>query len=124
MDAKKIQPGSERNVWAICRRDRPIYQEDVWDDISEEKRDDIDLYIKRISDYRQPIGDKRLKTPIRGYQKLFEMNPFGVRLFYFFIGEDIYITSACKKKNTKENRNDYKRADDIRNQFHQLVGEG
>jgi hypothetical protein len=117
MQAKDVWVGKERTIWAICRRDRPIYEDNLYSKISSEQKDDIDAYIVMLSDCPQPIRDQRLKTIIRGYSKLFEMKPYGIRLFYFFIGNDVYITNGCKKKNRKENQNDYETAENIRNQF-------
>jgi hypothetical protein len=117
MQVKDIWSGKERTIWAICKRDKPIYEEDLYDSISTDIKDEIDAYIKRLSDTEQPIRDKRLRTPIRGYKNLFEMKPYRYRLFYFFDKNDIYITSSCKKKNRKENQTDYNTAHNIRLQY-------
>jgi len=115
--AKDIWDGHVRTIWAICRRDRPIFEDDLYGNISDDVKEEIDAYIKRLADAEQPIRDKRLRTPIRGYQNLFEMKPFGYRLFYFVDKNDIYITSGCKKKNRKENQADYQRAHNIRYEY-------
>jgi mRNA-degrading endonuclease RelE of RelBE toxin-antitoxin system len=117
MQAKDIWTGKERTVWAICRRDRPVYEDDIYDSIPDDAKDEILVFIKRLSDTERPIRDKRLQRPIRGYENLFEMKPSGYRIFYFFDYNDVYITSSCRKKNRKENQNDYQRAHNIRLQY-------
>jgi hypothetical protein len=117
MHAKELYKGNKRSVWGICKRDRPIYEEDLFSNISTETKEEIDVFIKILSDATLPIKDKRVSTKIKSYKKLFELKPYGIRLFYFFLGNDVYITSGCKKKNQKENRGDYKKADSIRQYF-------
>ena len=119
IQAKDIWAGKERTIWAICRRDRPIFEDDLFDDVSKVDKDEFEAFYKRLSDYVRPIRDKRLQTPIQGYSNLYEMKPYGYRLFYFYgnDGNDVYITSGCKKKNRKENQNQYRRAHNIRLEF-------
>lgn len=60
----------------------------------------------------------QLKPP---YADLFEFKPGNVRVFAFFHGKDLYVTSGAPKRKGKAQANDYEAALNLRADFYEQI---
>ena len=51
------------------------------------------------------------------YAEIYEIKPHGTRFFGFFIDNVFYVTNAAKKKKSRDQETDYKRAVAMREDF-------
>lgn len=115
MDRVLLWPGKVRNVEGLVKRDNLIFRDDLGNHY-EPKKDEIDEYIFWLADEKYPYTNTHFSKKLSGYEKLYELRPKGIRLFYFFYGKCAVIISACLKKNKKENQQDMERAQDLMRQ--------
>lgn len=117
IEAHLVWKGSQREVYALVKKQRLIFEEDLYDSIPHQTADKIDEYIKFLSDARLPITNKHINRKLQGYDNLFELKPKNTRIFYFFFGHHVILISGCFKKPKKANEIDIVRAEKLKREF-------
>ena len=117
MEAHLVWKGSQREVYALVKKQRPIFEEDLHDSVPEQTKDKIDAYVKFLSDAKLPITNKHISRKLQGYDNLFELKPKNVRIFYFFFVRHAVLISGCTKGPKKTNELDIERAEKLKRTF-------
>lgn len=117
IEAHKYYTGSQRTIYALVKKQKYIFEEDLPESVLKQTKDKIDEYIKFLADANLPITNKHISRKLTGYDHLFELKPKNIRIFYFFFGQYAVLISACTKQPKKSNKNDFERANNLRGQF-------
>jgi len=108
MDIVRVYPGLEREVWAVARsgREEPLYEEELYPDLSAEYINKLETRIEHLGDVSPPIQNSSAIKKLRHEPNLWELIAKPVRLFFFFVGhKQIVITNGfVKKRNDTERR--------------------
>lgn len=117
MNCEKIFEGSRRTIFALCKGSRPIFEDDILAQLTEERKRKVAELIKFLADAPLPITNKHLSRKLEGFKNLHELKPDDIRIFYFFGMGGAVLVSACMKKSKKTNQQDMRRADKLRYDF-------
>lgn len=117
LEAHLVRKGSKREVFALVKRSKTIFEEDVYDGIPIGTKNRIDEYVEHIANAELPFTNFTVSRVIKGHPDIFELRPENVRILYFFFGRNIILANACKKKPKKAFQADVKRAEKLREEF-------
>lgn len=117
IEAHELWVGERRTVYALVRRQRFIYEEDLDKYLSESAKKEVEKYVKILANDKLPITNISISRKLEGFDKLYELKPDSLRLFYFFFGRNAVIISGTLKGSRKKNQGAMERADEIRKQF-------
>lgn len=90
MEAHPLYKGRQREILALVRKQRPVFEDDLYHAIPQATKNKIDELIKFLADATLPITNRRISRKLAGYDHIYELKPKDVRLFYFQYGNDFY----------------------------------
>jgi hypothetical protein len=99
-----------REVFALAKGDIPIYEDELFSSLSVDTINKIDFCIRFLSNANWSIRNRNVCKKITGYPNLYELRPKNVRLFFFMIVKNAYITHGYVKKENKTDPGQIKRA--------------
>jgi hypothetical protein len=117
VEAHLLLKGTYFDVYALVKRARPIYEEELYHKIDEQTKNKIFGYIDFLANTQPPITNRHISRKISGYPNLFELRPKNVRLFYFLVGNRAIIIHGFVKKSRKAPKEELERAENLKRQF-------
>ena len=101
MDIVTVYLGVEREVCAVARsgKEEPLYEEELYPDLSAEYINKLETHIEHLGDVSLPIQNFSAIKKLRHEPNLWELIAKPVRLFFFFVGhKQVVITNGFIKK--------------------------
>jgi phage-related protein len=113
METQLYYVGTKRKIFALLSKGKCVFEEDLPNNLPKQTKDEIDEYITHLANADLPITNTHFSRKLKGFDKLYELKPKNIRIFYFFFVKSVVLISACTKKPKKANRSDYERAEKI-----------
>lgn len=118
MDAILIHEGIARKVYALSIREGvPIYQDELFSGLDPRIKLKIVNYIHFLSDSKFPVTNKTISKKLKGFPNLYELLPIPVRLFFFMVADNAYITHGIVKKKNKTDKSELDRAETLKQRY-------
>jgi len=110
MKAVRIKEGDKREVFALATGDVPIYEEELFSSLTVDTINKIDSYVEFLSNATWPIRNRNVCKKLTGCPNLYELRPKNVRLFFYMVYNNAYITHGYVKKQNKTEPEQIRRA--------------
>jgi hypothetical protein len=78
----RLTTGTQREIFALAKTDKPIFEEELFLELSEDTINKIFSYIDFLSNASLPIFATNISKKLKGCD-VWELRPKNVRLLYF-----------------------------------------